>query len=463
MPRRAVVIGAGLAGLLAAAALSVHADEVIVLDRDELPDGPEHRKGLPQGRHAHLLMSGGLAAMEDLVPGVSVRERLLDAGAHEISLSSGMVALTSEGWLRRWRHEGPRMLTCSRALLDWVVREAVLAGTKAEIRTAQALALLGDARGVTGVRVSTDAGETELDADFVVDASGRGSRVIHWLETLGVTDVQERTVDSGLVNATRIYRRPEGAEHFPLTILQANPYTSRPGRAGMVLPIEGDRWMVSLAGTRGGEPPADPDGFLQYMLDLPDPILGRLVSGAEPLTDVHTSHSTQNARRYLEKVRDWPDGLVVLGDALATFNPAYGQGMSVAALGARVLSRELDREGFSAPGLATKVQRGVAVPVEGAWAMAVGQDVWYPDTKGAEPTTADRLITRYSRRLLRAATGSYPASAALASVTSMEADASTLMRPGALLAALNGPLLPPLSGPPLTPAERKTLAALDRL
>jgi len=460
MPRRAVVVGAGLAGLLAAAALSAHADEVIVLDRDELPDGPEHRKGLPQGRHAHLLMSGGLAAMEDLVPGVSVRERLLAAGAHEISLDSGMVALTPEGWLRRWRHEGPRMLTCSRALLDWVVREAVLAGTKAEIRTAQGLELLGDLRGVTGVRISTDAGETDLDADFVVDASGRGSRVLHWLEKLGVTGIDERTVDSGLVNATRIYRRPAGAEHFPLTILQANPYLSLPGRAGMVLPIEGDRWMVSLAGTRGAEPPADPDGFLQYILDLPDPILGRLVSGAEPLTDVHTSHSSKNVRRYLEKARDWPDGLVVLGDALATFNPAYGQGMSVAALGAQVLSRELDHEGFSAPGLAAKVQRGVAVPVEGAWALAVGQDVWYPNTKGPDPTTADRLITRYSRRLLKSATGSYAAAAALAAVTSMEADASTLIHPGTLLAALNGPLLPPLSGPPLTPAERKTLEAL---
>ncbi|MEV6482534.1 FAD-dependent monooxygenase [Streptomyces sp. NPDC051576] len=460
MPRRAVVVGAGLAGLLAAAALSVHTDEVIVLDRDELPEGPEHRKGLPQGRHAHLLMSGGLAAMEDLVPGGSVRERLLTAGAHEISLSSGMLALTPEGWLRRWRHEGPRMLTCSRALLDWVVREAVLAGTKTEIRRAQGLELLGDAHRVTGVLISTDAGRQELDADFVVDASGRGSRVVRWLEALGVTGVEERIVDSGLVNATRIYQRPEGAEHFPLTILQADPYAKRPGRAGMVLPIEGDRWMVSLAGTRGAEPPADPDGFLQYIRELPDPILGRLVSGAEPLTDVHTSRSTQNVRRYLEKVRDWPDGLVVLGDALATFNPAYGQGMSVAALGAQVLSRELETEGFTAPGLAAKAQRGVAAPVEGAWAMAVGQDIWYPETRGPEPTGADRLITRYSRRLLKAATGSYPAAAALASVTSMEANASTLMRPGTLLAALNGPALPPLSGPPLTPAERETLAGL---
>ncbi|MER6219090.1 FAD-dependent monooxygenase [Streptomyces sp. 900105755] len=469
MPRRAVVIGAGLAGMLAAAALSGHVDEVVVLDRDELPDGPDHRRGLPQGRHAHLLMSGGLAAMEDLVPGVSMRERLLAAGAHEIPLGSGMLTLTSEGWMRRWRHDGPRMITCSRALLDWVVRTEVLAHSKTEIRTAQALSLTGTAHRVTGVRISAKAqagdsatsGEAVLDADLVVDAGGRGSRIVRWLEALGVTGIPERTVDSGLVNATRIYRRPEGAEHFPLTVLHADPYASRPGRSGMVLPIEGDRWMVSLAGTRGGEPPADPDGFLEYIRRLPDPILGRLVSGAEPLTDVHTSHSTHNARRFLEKARTWPEGLVVLGDALATFNPAYGQGMSVAAQGARTLSRELDRSGPAAPGLSRRVQRRVATVVEGPWATAVGQDVWYPETRGGAPKAADRLVTRYSRRLLKAATGSYPAAAALWDVSSLETGPSRLLRPSALLAALNGPLLPPLSAPPLTPAEQKLLDELS--
>ncbi|MFG2952166.1 NAD(P)/FAD-dependent oxidoreductase [Streptomyces sp. NPDC048291] len=465
MPRRAVVIGAGLAGMLAAAALSGHVDEVVVLDRDELPDGPEHRRGLPQGRHAHLLMSGGLAAMEDLLPGVSMRERLLSAGAHEISLGSGMLALTPEGWMHRWRHDGPLVITCSRALLDWVVRTEVLAHTKTEIRTAQALSLTGTAHRVTGVRISSKASttdeETVLDADFVVDAGGRGSRVVRWLEAFGMTGIPERTVDSGLVNATRIYRRPEGAEHFPLTVLHADPYASRPGRSGMVLPIEGDRWMVSLAGTRGGEPPSDPEGFLEYIRKLPDPILGRLVSGAEPLTDIHTSHSTHNARRYLEKARTWPEGLVVLGDALATFNPAYGQGMSVAAQGARSLSRELDRAGLAASGLSRRVQRGVAGVVEGAWATAVGQDVWYPETRGGEPSAADRLVTRYSRRLLKAATGSYQAAAALWDVSSLETGPSRLLRPTAILAALNGPLLPPLSGPPLTPAEQKILDQLS--
>ncbi|GGY13596.1 NAD(P)/FAD-dependent oxidoreductase [Streptomyces djakartensis] len=463
MSRRAVVIGAGLAGMLAAAALSTVADEVVVLDRDDLPDGPEHRRGLPQGRHAHLLMAGGLASMEDLVPGVSMGKHLLAAGAHEIPLGSGMVALTPEGWLRRWRRPGPRMLTCTRALLDWAVRGAVLDNTGVVIRKARVLELTGSRERVTGVRLSAAAGDEELPADFVVDASGRGSRIVTWLAGLGIDDVREKTVDAGLVNATRLYRTPEGAGRFPLAMVQADPYQGRPGRSGMVLPIEGDRWMVSLAGTRGGgEPPSDPDAFLRYTLDLPDPIVGRLISGAQPLTDVHVSRSTSNHRRYLERVRPWPERLVVLGDALATFNPAYGQGMSVAALGARELGGELRRAGLAGPGLARRVQRRAARSVQAAWTMAVSQDVWFPGTRGGSPGAADRLVTAYTRRMIRTATGSYPAASALWDVMSMTTGPARLLRPSTVLATLSGPPLPPAAGAPLTQEEREILKGLDR-
>ncbi|AQS69753.1 FAD-dependent monooxygenase [Streptomyces pactum] len=464
MSRRAVVIGAGLAGMLAASVLSgAGVEEVIVLDRDELPEGPEHRRGLPQGRHAHLLMAGGLTAMEELVPGVSLRKRLLAAGAHEISLSSGMLARTPEGWLRRWRREGPVMLTCSRALLDWTVRAAVLEHFPIEVRRAAAVGLTGSAGRVRGVRVAAAGGDTDLDADFVVDASGRGTRVVTWLDGLGLSGVRERTVDSGLVNATRIYRVPEGAERFPLTIVQSDPYVSRPGRSAMVLPIEDDRWMVSCGGTRGGEPPADPEGFLRYTLDLPDPIVGRLVSGAQPLTDVHLSRSTSNVRRYLEKSARWPDGFVVLGDALATFNPAYGHGMSVAAFGARVLGRELERAGgLGVPGLARRVLRGAARSADPAWSMAVGQDVLYPGVRGGRPGVADRVVTAYTRRMTRAATGSFAAASAIWDVTSMRTPPARMFHPGAVLAALTGSPLAPLTGPPLTPGEREVLRRLDR-
>ncbi|MEV6532789.1 FAD-dependent monooxygenase [Streptomyces sp. NPDC051639] len=463
MPRTAIVIGAGLAGLLAAAALFPAYDEVLVLDRDELPDGPEHRRGLPQGRHAHLLMPGGLEAMEALLPPAAIRERLLSAGAHEISLGAGMVVLSTEGWFHRWRKDGQLMITCSRALLDWVVREALLA-TANNIRflQGQALELIGDAQKISGIRIDTGSGPTDLDADFVVDASGRGSRIVKWLATLGITGIEERTVDSGLVNATRIYRTPPPAENFPLTMVQANPYQSLPGRSAVIVPIEDSRWMVSLAGTRGGEPPANPDSFLQYTLDLPHPIVGQLISGAEPLTDVVVSRSTSNARRYLEKARQWPDRLVVLGDALATFNPAYGQGMSVAALGAQVLGREARRNALHVPGAARTIQRAAARSVEAAWTLAVSQDVLYPEVRGGAPTLVDHLAARYTRRLTKAATGSYAAASALWTVTGLKAGPTHLLRPASLLHAITGPPLPALSAPPLTPRERQIMSALDR-
>lgn len=462
MSRRAVVVGAGLAGMLAAAVLAdAGVAEVVVLDRDELPDGPRQRRGLPQGRHAHLLMTGGLRAMEEIVPGVG--KRLLAAGAHEISLSSGVLARSPEGWLRRWRREGPVMLTCTRALVDWTVRAAVLEHPRIEVRRAAAVGLTGSAGRVRGVRVSGPGGEADLDADLVVDASGRGTRIVTWLDGLGLSGVRTRIVDSGLVNASRVYRVPAGAERFPLTIVQADPYVSRPGRSAMVMPVEGDRWLVSCGGTRGGEPPADAEGFLRYTLDLPDPIVGRLISGAEPLTDVHVSRSTSNVRHYLDKAPQWPEGLVVLGDALGTFNPAYGQGMSVAAFGARVLGRELERAGGpDAPGLARRVLRGAARPVDAAWAMAVGQDVLYPATRGGRPGIADRAVTAYTRRMTRAAAGSFAAASAIWDVTSMRTPPTRMFHPAAVLAALTGSPLPALSGPPLTPAEREVLDGLDR-
>ncbi|WTK04599.1 FAD-dependent monooxygenase [Streptomyces sp. NBC_01530] len=467
MSQRAVVIGAGIAGLLAAAAVSraVPEAEVLLLDKDVLPDGPENRKGVPQGQHAHLLMAGGLSAMEWLFT-ESVRERLFEAGAHEISMGNGMLTFTPDaGWFRRYRSNGTRMITCTRALLDWVIRETLMEQTtKVSIHQAAVEGLIGNGQRITGVRIS-GADSTlggEVEADFVIDTSGRGSRSVRWLEEVGVSGVEERKIDSGLTNATRIYRTPAGAESFPLTLVQANPYSGRPGRSAMVLPIEGNRWMVSAGGTRGGEPPSDPQGFLEYALSLPHPIVGHLIAGAEPLTDVVVSRSTSNIRRHFEKSPQWPERFLVLGDALATFNPAYGQGMSVAALGAHDLWRALQQGGLAGPGLSRRVLRRAVRHVDTAWSTAVAMDVLYPDVRGAKPTAADRLTAAYARRLTRAATGSFNAAAALWDITSLKARPSRVMRPAVLLAALNGSFLPRISEPPLQPSERQILERLRK-
>ncbi|MDT0570788.1 pyridine nucleotide-disulfide oxidoreductase [Streptomyces sp. DSM 3412] len=473
MPRTAVVIGASMAGMLAAAALARSVDEVIVLERDDLPDEPRPRRGLPQGRHAHILLPSGRDAIDELVPGGEVRGRLLAAGARERGLTSGLVTLGPQGWYRRSRHhDAYPLLIGSRDLIDRTVRDAVLASTtRVRIRRASATGLLGTAERVTGVRLTTDtegsagssagAAEERLPADLVVDASGRGTRVEHWLADLGITGVRKDVVDSGLVYATRLYRTPVGAENFPPAQVTADPKGGRPGRSGLLLPIEGDRWLVSLAGTRGGEPTSSPEDFVPFALSLRHPLVGRLIAGAEPLTDVTLSRSTRNERRYFEKSERWPEGLVALGDAVATYNPVYGQGMSVAALGARELSRELDRAGVGAPGLARRVQRAAAKVVHAAWTMSVGQDQWFPGVRGKSPTLADRLLSAYAGRMSRVATGSYRVSAAMCRVTTLQADALHLLHPALLLSTALGPFLPPLSGPPLTPEERNILSGLD--
>ena len=197
MPRTAVVIGASMGGMLAAAALARSVDEVIVLERDELPDEPRPRRGLPQGRHAHILLPSGRDAIDALVPGGGVRERLLAAGARERGLTSGLVTLGPQGWYRRPRHHDTHpLLIAGRDLIDRTVREAVLASTtRVSVRRASATGLLGTAERVTGVRFTAGgergggragAPEERLRADLVVDASGRGTRVEHWLADLGI-------------------------------------------------------------------------------------------------------------------------------------------------------------------------------------------------------------------------------------------------------------------------------------
>ncbi|MGW1070577.1 FAD-dependent oxidoreductase [Streptomyces aureus] len=454
MSRSAVVIGGGLAGMLAASALSRSVDEVIVLERDALPVGPEPRKGVPQSRHAHCLLPSGRDAIESLIPGAGIGARLAAAGARVTSVTS-LLTLGVEGWFRRWGRDNHPLTSCSRDLLEWTVREAVLKAANITVRTAQAVALVGSSARVTGVRLrDQDGQEAELSADLIVDASGRGSRAVHWLQALGITDVKESVVDSGLVYASRRFRIPKGAEDWPLTQVNADPDSGEPGRSANLVPIENGEWLVSLGGTRGGEPTSKNEDFTQFALGLMHPIVGKLIASAEPVTDVVLSRSTRNGRRFFEKARVWPEGFIVLGDAVATYNPVYGQGMSVAALGAKALQEELQQGGAEAPGLARRVQQAAAKSVEAAWAMSTSVDRQFPDVQGNPPNAVERALGRYVRRMTKVATTSYRVSSAMCDVTTLQKDALWLVHPSLLLATLAGPVLPPLEGPPLTEAER---------
>ncbi|OMI37219.1 NAD(P)/FAD-dependent oxidoreductase [Streptomyces sparsogenes] len=397
-PTRAVVLGGGWAGMLTAHVLARHLESVTVVERDILPDGPHHRKGQPQARHVHVLWSSGAGIVENLLPGTA--ERLMAAGARRIGFQRDLVTLTAWGWQYRFPATAYAMM-CTRPLLDWVVRDRILSGGRIEVEHGtEAVELAGDRSQVTGVRVrDTGGGEPRLlEADLVVDATGRASRLGHWLAALGLPAVEQDVVDAGIGYATRMFKAPEGADgNFPAVQVAADPLTRQPGRFGVVYPQEGGRWLVTLTSTRGAPLPSDEDEFTGYAKVLRHSIVSDLMSVAEPISPIFQSHSGANRRMYPERMPRWPEGLLILGDSLAAFNPVYGHGMSAAARAAEALDKQLARDGFGEGGT-RQVQRALSEVVDDPWIMAGLNDIQYvncrnlsSDPRLTGPDVAERL------------------------------------------------------------------------
>ncbi|MEU6282147.1 FAD-dependent monooxygenase [Streptomyces sp. NPDC047028] len=458
----AVVLGGSLAGLLAASALDQAGFRVTVVERDALPDTPAPRKGLPQARHVHQLWSGGARAMERLLPGAT--ERLRAAGVNRVPVTTDVVALSPHGWYRRWA-ESAFMLPAGRDLLDWVVRQLVLTdGRIGLLERTEVLGLVGSAGGaVTGVRLrgpassGDEVSERTLTASLVVDCTGRGSRAPHWLRELGLPEPERREVDSRLMYVSRLFRAPEGArDGFPVVNIELDPRGGRPGSGGVLMPMQDGTWMVTLIIRQGGEPAPDAGDFVRYAHEgLRHPVIGELLAGAEPLTEVAVTRTTANRRFFFERMPVWPENFVVLGDAVCALNPVYGHGMSVAAQSALALRDVIAERGAGSPGLSRHLQRAVGRTVRAAWDLAIGSDVFHPGATETGPTVRDRVLSAYVGRLLYTATGNGRIARRVTDVTSLERGAHTLLTPTMLLAAAVGPLKPPLTGPPLTPEERK--------
>jgi 2-polyprenyl-6-methoxyphenol hydroxylase-like FAD-dependent oxidoreductase len=454
----AVVAGGGLAGLLTVGALLGRAGSVALVERDRYPDGPVFRKGVPQARHAHVLLTGGQQAMDELLPGAV--QALVDAGARRIAIPRDMLTLMASGWQRR-RHD-PRhcMLSVTRPLLDTVVRRLVLAaaegsGTRLEVlQETEAVGLLGAAGRVTGLRVRTRGGaapaERELAADLVVDATGRSSAAPAWLAEIGCPAPREESVDAGLAYATRVFRPDQ--ELAPAVFMQPRPDCPR---GAAYLPVEDGRWLLSLYGVGGHHPPTEPEAFLDFTTTLAHPLVYERAKASEPLSPVHGFRGTSNRRRHFDAPGAAPDGFLVLGDALCTFNPIYGQGMSVAALGALALRDSLDGAGgLGGPGGSgagtAAAQRAVARTADAAWLTASGADRPHAEGPQARPGPGERLINRYLARLMDRAAYDPVIGAVYRDVFSLTAPPSRLLAPGVALRTLLLPRRPGLTEPPYT-------------
>ena len=291
-------------------------------------------------------------------------------------------------------------------------------------------------------RAATSPEPTEsIVADLVVDASGRRSHAPDWLAAAGYERPAESTVDADLAYATRMYRRSgdDDAAGWKAVFLQARPPHTR--RMAVLFPIEGDRWMLTVAGTNGDVPPTDEDGFLAFTQGLRAPTIADAIDRLEPLSPIVGYRRTENRRRHYESLR-MPDGFVVVGDAACAFNPVYGQGMSAAALTAEALDRCLARPPRPPPtrrGRRGPAQRAVAKANAGAWMVATGEDLRYPETRGGKVGVGDRLIRRYLDRVVAAAAVDPVVNAAFFDVVALLAEPTSLMRPALTARVLGRP------------------------
>ena len=438
----AVVIGASMGGLTVARVLAEAYRTVTVVDRDALPDGPEQRGGVPQGRHAHGLLARGRLALEELFPGLS--DDLVSRGAIQADLMAAA----------RWYQNGVRQasadsgldgLLVSRPLLEAAVRDRVRALPNVRVlagRTVTGLVLTPDNRRVVGVRV----GDRILDCDLAVDASGRTSRSPDWLHTAGYQRPPVDEVKMGIGYTTRTYRRtPQHAGGALAVLVGADPAHPRPAA---MLAVEGDRWTLTLGGYAGDHPPLDDHGFLAFARSLPAPELAEVIRTAEPVGDPIAFRYPKSVRRRYERLRGFPAGYLVAADAMCSFNPIYGQGMTVAAAEALALrdclaagERELARRFFAA---AAKI---VDVP----WSLAAGADLRFAHVPGPRPLPV-RLINAYVARLQRTAAHDTVVGIAFMRVANLIDPPSVLFRPGVVLRVLAGGRRHPAPRPAITTA-----------
>ncbi len=425
MQDHAVVLGGSMAGLLAARVLAEIYSQVTVLDRDALAPGVAPRRGVPQGRHVHALLARGQLVLEELFPGLT--EELVGQGA-PVGDMLGDARLLFGGHRLARAAAGLRVVSASRPLLEDRIRARVRA--LAAVRFAPPCDVAGlrasrDGRRVVGVRVLRRAdaspGET-IDADLVVDATGRGSRTPRWLDALGFEPPQEDYVRVDVRYATRRYRLPADCLRGDIACVHG-PTPERP-RGGALARLEGDTGMLTLFGMLGDRPPTDPTGFEAFAGSLQFPDLHEAIAAAEPLDDPVGFRFPANVRRRYERLRRFPDGLIVFGDAVCSFNPIYGQGMTVAALQALALR---DHIGSS---------RGVlAGAIDAPWELAVGADVSLPGVDGPRPPRR-RIANAYIGRLLAAAAHDPDLSHAFVRVTGLIDPPEALLRPSTALRVL---------------------------
>lgn len=376
----AVVIGGSVAGLLAAFGAASGFEQVTIIERDELTDGAEPRKGVPQGRQPHACLPIGLRMVSEFIP--DLREQLIAAGCPTLDEIRDIPYVSSEGW--RLRVDGPvESIGFRRPLFEWVIRKNLLRLPNVEVRVGSVVGLEANDGVVTGVRLQS--GEV-VASDLVVDASGRGSKAPRWMEQLGYDAPEEWHVRAYMGYAGQLVRLPEGVMPSGARGLAAMPF---PGHhtGGILFPQDNGLYMMLGVGMMKSYPPGEREALLDYLDAAPTPVLGQIARQSEPVGAVATYRVNGNQLRLWHRLESRPDGFVVTGDAVASYNPIYAQGMSQAAQGGIALRDALLNESNDPRPLTVRFQEGLAEFTDVAFAMSGMADAFYEgaEIEGMEP------------------------------------------------------------------------------
>lgn len=418
---RAIVIGGSMGGLCAARVLSDAFEEVVVLDRDAFPTEPQIRDGAPQTSQPHAMLEAGRVTLEDLFPGFDADVQA--AGGLKLDMSDDFTWYDHGGAVTSTDTPLPA-LYASRPLFEHLVRERVRDVENIQLRGACHFfdyLYDADAGRVTGVRFRDDDGtEDALQGMLVVDATGRTSRTPEWLADHGYPAPDTSTVEIDVSYSTIRIERPPDAEGGVLVA----PEPDRPRGAAM-MPVENGQWEVVFQGIHGERAPTDRETFLEWADSLPVDEIGRQLRTQEWTAEAKRYPFPASVRRHYEDLPQFPEGLVVTGDAIASFNPVYGQGMSVAALDALVLSHELT-DGLT--DLGPRFFEAVSDIVDEPWQLAVGNDFTFAGTTGPKPFGTD-LFNRYVGRLLTRAHDDGALTEAFFKVFRLERSVTSLLHP----------------------------------
>ncbi|MEB3216220.1 MAG: FAD-dependent monooxygenase [Nostocales cyanobacterium 94392] len=464
----AIVIGSSMAGLLSARVLADYFTEVIIVERDTLPQQPETRTGVPQANHAHVMLAQGYRILEKLFPGIDAE--LSKAGAPRIDWTK---EYTLFGFWGFHPHIASDLIThtCSRAFLEWLVRRRLMSfenikfQEKTQVRGLLTNNQNSQVRGVKLDHLDEDK-EEELIADLVVDASGRNSQIPNWLKSMGYQAPEQTVINSFLGYSTCWYERPQDlqVDWKAIAVLYKPPHQKH---GGVLLPVEGNRWAVTLAGIAKDYPPTDNNGFLECARNLRNSAIYDAIKDAKPISKVYSYRRTENCWHHYEKLARLPSGLIIIGDAVCAFNPVYGQGMTTAALSALTLQKclqkgfnnsthtitELTGERRSAQTptlhdgvpLTRKFPKQLAQVLKAPWLMATSDDFRWETTEGGKPDEMTRFMHKYMDQVILLSVHQPQVYKVFSEVIHMIKPPTTLFAPGIIFGVLKQMIKPKIN------------------